>query len=226
VTAEKPLVALISATAVAPPPVQVAYARIDPDVRLWNILDDRLLQDADEQGGVTDELQDRMRRLIAHAVSAGADGILVTCSLYGFVARSAALELNIPIFGPDDAAFQAVLLSGASRVALVGSLEPSVNDSVSRLRAEAVASAVDVDVVPVFIAGTFAEGRQVGAEEIAQLTAANVNSLQPPADAVLLAQYSLAQGAKIIEAATGLTVYSGPDLAVAAMQSALNMGSP
>ena len=218
---ERPLVALISATPAAIPPIELAFATRAPWVRVWNLLDDRLLVDAGEQGGVTERLQSRMRRLIEHAIMEGADGVLLTCSLYGFVARAMAPQSPVPVFGPDDAAFDDAVASGARRVAMVGSIELSVQDSVERLRAHASALEVQLDVAPKFVAGALAAGKAGDVDGVAQLVVTAIDTIDPPVDAVLFAQYSLAPATEGIERTLGVPVFSGPDRAVLAMLTAL-----
>ena len=78
----RPLVAVIHATWTASPPIVDAFEREYPEARLWQLLDDRLMADAIEEGTVTPELRDRLRRLVGHATAGGADAILLTCSMY------------------------------------------------------------------------------------------------------------------------------------------------
>lgn len=216
-----PLIALINANPASIPPTEAAFAKLYPDARLWSISDDRLLQDADEQGGVTEGLQARMKRLIAHAAAEHADGILLTCSLYGFVAHDVAAELDVPVYGPDDAAFAAVLASGLRRVHLVGSIELSVSDSTDRLAAAAKAAGVDLEITPVFVAEAFAASKAGDADGLARAVAATVSSIGSPADCILLAQYSLAPAAEQIERILGIPVFSGPERSASTLREAL-----
>lgn len=85
-TTNPPTVALIHATTAAIAPAAAAFADRFPEARLWNLLDDLLMTEADAAGGLTAPLRRRMRCLIAHAEDGGAAAILLTCSLYGPVA--------------------------------------------------------------------------------------------------------------------------------------------
>lgn len=216
-----PLIALINANPASVPPVEAAFAKLFPEARLWSILDDRLLQDAEQQGGVDEGLRQRMRRLIAHAVGEAADGILLTCSLYGCVAHDMASELEVPIYGPDDAVFAAVLGSGLRRVQVVGSVELSVRDSMTRLAAAAAAAAVDLEITPVFVAEAFAASKAGDADGLARAVAATASSIGSPADCILLAQYSLAPAAARVEQAVGIPVFSGPERSAMVMRGVL-----
>src|SRR4051795_10982989 len=102
-----PLVALVSAVPAAIPPAVAALEEALPDARVWNLLDDRLIDDANEAGEVTGALESPVRRLIDPAPREGRDAVPLTCSLYGFVARKAAQQAPAPVLGPDDAAFEA-----------------------------------------------------------------------------------------------------------------------
>jgi hypothetical protein len=216
-----PLVAIISATLVSTPPVQAAFEQLFPEATVWNILDDRLLQDADARGGVTSELQQRMRRLIAHAVTEGADAVLLSCSLYGFVAHEAADELTIPIFGPDDAAFAAYLSSGLRRVWLVGSVQLSVDDSAARLAKAAERRGISIEIIPVFVAEALATSKAGDAVALARSVATKVRSIGAPADSLLLAQYSLAPAAWELGRELGVPVFSGPERSASAVREAI-----
>lgn len=204
-TPNGPLVAVINATTAAIPPIRRAFSERFPAAILWNLLDDRLLIVADERGGVTPELQERMRRLIDHAVTEGADAVLLSCSLYGFVARQRAANLTVPVHGPDDAVFSSLLDSGARRVLLVGSVEISIQDSTTRLRADAEARGVELDVIPALLAGP--DG--------------TIGQPDEAVDAILLAQYSLAPAADRLQDELGVPVFSSPKFAATALSVAI-----
>lgn len=220
--AEGPLIALVSAVPAAIPPAQAAFTDTFPAARVWNILDDRLLQDAGEAGGVTPELAERMKRLIRHAVAEGADGILLTCSMYGPVAHDIADELRIPIFAPDDAAFTAALAGGYGTILLISSGAGPLADSEERL----AAIAADADIA-LRIHGAVAEGAAAAASAgdldglVAALHAAVTASDADP-DAILLGQYSIAPAAERLAQLTGLPVLAGPQRAAQALHLALD----
>jgi len=54
-----------------------------PGVRIINLLDDSLLADVMAAGGVTPEVEGRMRAYIDQAKVAGADAVLCCCSSVG-----------------------------------------------------------------------------------------------------------------------------------------------
>ena len=209
------LVALISATPVAIPPATEALAGQLPGTRVWNLLDDRLLQDAADAGGITEPLADRMRRLIGHAVDAGADGILLTCSMYGPVAQET--SASIPVLAPDEAAF-AEAGSGAYRTVLVvASLESALADSVQRFEDSVAAAGRQVSVrgLAVPAAKDAAAGGDPSA--LAGVLIDACRSQLDGVDAILLAQYSLAPAQTELQAALDVPVISGPRSAAVAL---------
>jgi Asp/Glu/hydantoin racemase len=220
-----PRIALISATTAAIPPISTAFA--DTGVELWNILDDRLLSDADDDTGLTPALRDRMRRLISHAVTEGVDGILLTCSYYGSVVPEARPELDVPIFAADEAVFAAVLAGGHRSVLVVSPAEGPLRDSLQRLRAEAIDRGVDIETRGIVPTGAFEASRAGYQADLIDAIEHGVAAELGDApelggiDAILLAQYSLSPAAAALSASTGLPVYTGPGAARDALIGAI-----
>jgi len=204
----RPRVALISATTSAIAPAAVAFAEEFPEARLWNVLDDRLLADAEDSAGVTPELVRRMERLIEYAVDGGAEGILLTCSQYGFLSRI--MNTPVPVEAPDDASFADVLTRGFRSVLIVASLRSTLDDTLARLEAAAALAGtrLHLDGICEPNAVTFlAAGKSA---QLASELAAAIRGRARRADAVLLAQYSLAPTAEILQTIIGRPVLSGP----------------
>lgn len=218
-TEDDHLVALISATPVAIPPATAALAEQFPHAKVWNLLDDRLLEDAADAGGLTEPLADRMRRLIGHAVDAGADGVLLTCSMYGTVAQEAAA--SVPVLAPDEAAF-AEAGSGAYRTVLVvASLESALTDSVQRFGQAVATTGQQVEVRGLAVP---AAKDAAGANDPTALADILIDACRPKlagVDAILLAQYSLAPAQARLESALGVPVVSGPGSAAVMLREKL-----
>ncbi|ABS03963.1 aspartate/glutamate racemase family protein [Kineococcus radiotolerans] len=226
-SAPRPLVALISATPASIPPVTAAFADAFPDAVLWNILDDRLLPEAEQRGGVTDELAQRMGRLIEHAVREGADAVLLTCSLYGPVTAALREAAPVPLLPPDGAAFDAVLRSGHRRILLVASNPASMNDSRRRLLQQAASEGLQVEVDAVVVPGAVRpalEGDQEALTEALYSALLPALAEHPDTGAVLLAQYSLAPAAPALASELGRRVYSSPQAAAELLHQQLTAG--
>jgi hypothetical protein len=210
-----PTVAMIHATPAAIAPAVAAFGECFPEAGLWHLLDDRLVSDAEQAGGLLPRLRRRMLSLIGHAVSGGADGVLLTCSMYGPVARLAGQLWERPVAGSDEAVHERVAAERPARVALLGSLEPAVADSVARLREVLAArqAGPGTEVVGVLCPGAAAAARDGdGPALLASLRAAAL-PLAGRVDLVLLGQYSLTGVHAELEAALGVPVWSPPHVA-------------
>lgn len=205
-----PLVALISAIPAAISPARDAFDALYPEAQIWNLLDDRLLDDANAAGGLTARLEERMKRLISHALTEGAGAVLLTCSMYTSVAHDVAADADVPVLGPDDAVFAAVRASGYRNVLLVSSGAGPLADSEERLRAFTGDS--------VIVHGALAQEAAVAAragdvDALVEAVTSAISSAPGSFDAVVLGQYSLAPSAERVAHAVGLPVLAGPQYA-------------
>lgn len=202
-----PSIALIHGVPTSITPAMTSLRNVLPQARLWNLLDDKLIDDATAAGSVTPELQQRMQRLIDHALTAGVDAIVITCSLYAFMA--ARQTTSTPVLGSDEAAFrEAIDVPG--RVLLVSSVPLALRDSEERLLSLTQASNRRVTVVPLFVEGALAAAGKADSETLSQLIAERAEPHLQQGDALLLAQYSLAPAADAVAERLGVTVISPP----------------
>jgi len=215
-----PKIALISAVSAAIPPAETALHASLPEATVWNILDDRLLSDADDEGGLNDGLRARMRRLIDHAVAEHADGVLLTCSLYGPIVQE--IESEIPVLAPDEAAFADIVAAGYESVLVVASFAGGRDDSVKRLKSAVRDAGGQTRVagiaVPEAMTATRAGDRAALASAL--IEACLLRSAE--VDAIFLAQYSLAPVGDDLQAAVGIPVISGPKSSAHALQRLLS----
>ena len=226
-----PTVAMVHATPAAIAPAVAAFGERFPEAGLWHLLDDRLVSDAERAGGLVAPLRRRMLSLIGHAVAGGADGVLLTCSMYGPVARLAAQLWELPVAGSDEALYARVAAERPARVAVLGSLETAVADSTARLREALAEGAADAapsgtEVVGVLCPGAAAAARDGdGAALLASLRSA-AEPLAGQVDLVLLGQYSLTGAQPQLEAALGVPVWSPPHVAAELLRRRLGAARP
>lgn len=200
-------IALISATALAIPPAAAAVAEALPGSVVWNLLDDRLLQDA-KPDGITAPLAARMDQLIELAIAGGADGVLLTCSQYGIRAEARAGSPGGPVvLSADGALFADTVARRPGRVLLVASLESAAADSSTRLAAAFSAAGVQADIVPLVVA---AAARPTTEPELLDLLADAIGAVAEAYDVIVLAQYSLAPATAGLAARFDAPVLDGP----------------
>jgi len=213
-----PVVAVINASAATMSPVSSAFAEGFPSADVWHLLDDRLVRDAERQGGLTGPLRERMTSLIGYAVDAGADAVQLACSMYGPVAG--AVSHPVPVLASDQAMFDEVGRLGVSRVTVLASLEPAAKDSRERLRAKLTASGLDTTVATVVVAAAKEASDAGDMERLGRVLADAARALDDT-DVVVLAQYSLAPVVAQVADAVGVPVLSGPHLAAATLAALL-----
>lgn len=207
-----PVIALISATPAAIAPAISALAAKFPESSPWNILDDRLMAEAKEQGGVTEKLTQRMNRLIDHAVREGADGILLTCSLYGAVAHDFP-DVGVPILAADDAAFDTAAAGRHRRILVVASFDEARIDALERFQSVLDNAGSPAEVTSIVADGALPATTAKDDEMLFQALLTACREQQDDIDAILLAQYSLAPAATRLAGALGIPVISGPEAA-------------
>ncbi|AQS72431.1 Asp/Glu racemase [Streptomyces pactum] len=198
-----------------------AFAREFPQATVWNVLDDRLLNDARGAGGLTGPLRRRMLRLIGHVMDGGAQALLLTCSSYGEVVDTARALWDVPVLKSDEAMFKAALAGPYRRIAVVASTPPAVPAAVAQL--EALVPAVRPDR-PLDIVTALSEeaGAADGAEATARHLADALHAAgSADADAVLLAQYSLTPARDALAGLVGVPVLDGAGAAARELRGLL-----
>ncbi|MET9685424.1 aspartate/glutamate racemase family protein [Streptomyces coeruleorubidus] len=218
--ARPPTVAVISATPASVEPARTALAEGFPEASVWNLLDDRLLSDAEAAGGLTPALSDRMLSLIGYAVHGGADAVLLSCSLYGPVLEQARREHGLPMQSSDQELFAEFSRRRFGSVLLLGHLAPAVQDSVNRLKRllSATERAERTEVT-----GHTASGAAMAAahQDLDALETSLAEAATPylkEVDAVALGMFSLSPASAGVERALGLPVLSAPLLAARALR--------
>ncbi|MFJ2158050.1 aspartate/glutamate racemase family protein [Streptomyces sp. NPDC087856] len=220
----QPLVAMIHAVPTGARIAQDAFAREFPQATVWNVLDDRLLDDAQVAGGLTDILRRRMLRLIGHVMDGGAQGLLLTCSSYGEVVDTARVLWDVPVLKSDEAMFTAALTGPYRRIAVVASTAPAVPAAVAQL--EALVPAVRPDR-PVELVTALSE-KAAAAGDVETTARHLADALHaaggPDADVVLLAQYSLTPARDALAALLGVPVLDGAGAAARELRNRLVPG--
>ena len=210
-------IALIHALAHSVAPIEAAFARLWPDARRTNLLDDSLSADLARDGALTPAMTARFLALARYAAGAhgpgmGADAILFTCSAFGpCIAACAAALAPLPVLTPNEAMIEeAVALVGPTgRIGLMASFAPTL----ASMPAEFAAAAPRITLVPCLADGALAalDRGDGAAHDRASAVAATALAA---CDAIALSQFSLARAAGAVAQATGRPVLTTPDSAV------------
>lgn len=225
-----PTVALIHAAPSAMPPARAAFAERFPRARVWNLLDDLLITDAEAAGGLTPSLRQRMHTLIRHALDGGADAVLLSCSMYGPVAVEATTRHPRPVLASDQALFDAVAAQvdrrGARRIAVLGPIRAAVDDTVARLRER-----LDEErEIAVTITGSVVDGVREAAASgdravLERLVVDEARRAEQGADVIVLGQFSISPAQPAAQAAVTVPVLSPPHLAADVLRDRLTLGA-
>ena len=212
-------IALIHALKHSIPAIEEAFARLWPEARLANLLDDSLSTDLARDGALTPAMHRRFLTLARYAASTGADGILFTCSAFGPCIDACARDLApLPVLKPNEALIEeAVALAGPkARIALLASFAPTL----ASMPAEFAAAAPGVTLVPCLAEGALAAMDRGDLERHDEAAARAVLALSD-VDAIALGQFSLARAAPMVAAVSGRPVLTTPDSAVRKLQRLL-----
>jgi len=210
-------IALIHATALAMRPIHAAFQRHWPEARCTNLLDDSLSVDRAQAGRLTDAMVQRFVDLASYAQRAGCSGILFTCSAFGPAIEAAARATGLPTLKPNEAMFeQALALNQPGRLLKLGLLatfQASIPSMAGELQQMAQQRGIAVELRSVFVPEAMddlAQGRTgTHHRKIAGAAAALAGC-----DAVMLAQFSMADAAADAQAQLPCPVLSSPDCAV------------
>ena len=193
-------------------PINAAFARMWPEARRANLLDDSLSADLARQGSLDDAMTERFLTLARYARKTGADGILFTCSAFGPCIEACAADLApIPVLKPNEAMIDEALQAAGptGRVGLMATFAPTLDS----MPPEFAAAAPGMTLIPCLAEGALAALDAGNGAEHDRLAAATARRLGD-CDVIALAQFSLARAADGVAKASGKKVLTTPDSAV------------
>ena len=186
--------------------------QIVPDATSIHEVDESLLADARQRGGVDDELRARIVVRL-RAAAAAADVVVCTCSTIGAAAEAARELIDVPLIRVDRPMAERAVALG-SRLAVVAAVASTVAPTTALLRDAAARHGVELAITTVLCADAWHLFEAGDTSGYLQAVAAAVDGIAGPVDAVVLAQASMAGAAA--RCRTGVPVLSSPRLAVEA----------
>jgi len=209
-------IALIHAVRVAMQPVEDAFLRHWPEAERINLLDDALSVDRDQAGALTAELSGRISALANYAVSAGASGILYTCSAFGAAIEAVKERLRMPVLKPNEAMLAEAATLGR-RLGLLATFPSSIESMAKELKQLAPHIELETACVPQALAAL-----QAGDPAQHDALLAAVAPKLSGCDALMLAQFSTARARDAVARMVRCPVLTSPDSAVLAMRKRLS----
>lgn len=218
-----PRIALIHAVQVAIGPIQDAFAAEWPEARPFNLLDDALSADRERSAELSADVVLRIVALANYAQSAGAAGILYTCSAFGPAIEAARAAARVPVLKPNEAMFDEALRCGAD-IAMLATFAPSVASMEEEFVQAASAAGTSAKIRTVCVPEAMRALKAGDAATHDALLARAARSLGD-ADALLLAHFSTSRARSSVEAAVGRPVLTAPGSAVRALRRSMARGS-
>ncbi|MDG0789912.1 aspartate/glutamate racemase family protein [Cohnella ginsengisoli] len=201
-------------------PLKKVFQELLPDVRLVNIIDDSLIGDVVKAGQVPPGVARRLVQYYHNGEELGADVILNTCSSVGEVADDARKLIGVPIVKIDEA-MAAKAAASYDRIAVLATLPSTLEPTMRLIEKEAAAAGRAVALVNGLAAGAFEALNGGSPEEHDRLILETAQRVAGNADAIVLAQGSMARMEKKLAEATGKPVLSSPRLGVEQVREVL-----
>jgi Asp/Glu/hydantoin racemase len=194
-------------------PVEAAFAKLWPEARLMNLLDDSLSADLARDGRLSEAMTARFLELGRYAAGTGADGILFTCSAFGpCIEAVARAHAPMPVLKPNEAMIEQAVARGR-KIGLLSTFPPTLASMPPEFPAA-------VEIVPKLVEGGMAALDRGDRAEHDRLVMEASKDLRD-CDLIALAQYSMAPTAALVAEATGRPVLTTPDSAVTKLKGML-----
>lgn len=210
---------LIHATPVAIEPINEAFQRLWPEAQISNLLEDSLSRDLAAAGCITEQLKLRFLALAQYAVQAGADGILFTCSAFGEAIDLCKVEIDIPVFKPNEAMIDEAI-SLASHVAIVATFPPAIDSMAEEFEHAARLSGRPLKLTS-FACPRALEALRSGDTCLHDKLVSDLVGTIEGQELVCFAQFSMVSAAIGAKSVTALNILTTPDSAVLKLRALL-----
>jgi len=185
-------IAIIHTSLVSVNDLKVLFGKIIPEAKVYNIVDDSLLQEVMENGGINSGIIKRMTNYFQMAESLGIDAIFNQCSSVGEAADIAGLTIQIPVLKIDQAMADKAVSIG-QRIALIATVASTIKPSRNLLEASANNIAKEVEITEVLVDGALSvlinEGNR---QKHNKMVLDKIEEVDGHCDVIVLAQGSMA----------------------------------
>ncbi|MEU6321121.1 aspartate/glutamate racemase family protein [Streptomyces sp. NPDC047009] len=204
--------ALLHTSPVHVPVFEELRDRSHPGLALTHLVAEDLLAGARVQG--PDAVAGDIRELLARAVAAGARAVLCTCSTIGGVAEG--VDVGVPVLRVDRPMAAAAVAAGP-RITVIAAVESTLGPTSALIQEEAAGRAVEVR--PLLVEGAWHRFETGDIEGYLRRVADAADTVtDADADAIVLAQASMAPARRLTT--TAVPVLSSPEPGLAAAAAA------
>ena len=130
------------------------FANANPDIEVYNIMDDSLLVDTRKYNGMTPTIASRMLNYAKAAEASGADGIICTCTSVNRATKMIRPLLNIPMINIEEPVAEMAAKSG-TRIGVLGTIPTSPGAISWEIEEKAAELGKEIEIVPAVVDGAF-----------------------------------------------------------------------
>ncbi|MBS1229659.1 MAG: Asp/Glu/hydantoin racemase [Proteobacteria bacterium] len=146
---------IIQTSLVSQAELNALFAELVPDAKVHNLVDDSLLYDVMQNGGITPNVIARMCAYVQAAANNGADLIFNQCSSVGEAADIAAKLVAVPLLKVDSPMAEKAVALG-TRIGVVATVQSTMQPSCKLIRAKAAEAGKSVEIVEYLVDGALA----------------------------------------------------------------------
>jgi Asp/Glu/hydantoin racemase len=168
------------------------WLKKNPDVRVFNILDDSLLCESIAHKGATNAVLKRIQFYALAAEAMGADVAMCSCTTVGEATRIARQYTSIPVFNIDEPMARQAVRQGR-RLGIIATVPTSPAATQRQLEVAAAEAGVSISIKISVNEKAFALLQQGEIEKHNELVHRDMDKLAAKVDVLVLGQISLAQ---------------------------------
>ena len=184
-------------------PFGVPFAEENPEIEIYNIMDDTLLKDTLAAGGITNAVSSRILNYAYNAAQAGADCVMVTCTSVNAAAKYARQFSPVPIFNIDEPVARETVKNG-KKIGVLATLPTSPKGTIRLLNEEAAAQNKEIEIVTRVADGAFDALTSGDAKKHDEMVTSALFELAKEVDTIIFAQISMS---KLVHDDPGVPVY-------------------
>ena len=163
-----------------------------PGVETFNIVDDSLVKNIREAGGITPQIAERVANYIKSAEASGAEQILVTCSSIGPAVEAGAKLVSVPTLRVDQPMADRAVATG-KRIGVIATLSTTLEPTADLIQRRAAIAGKKIELTSKLVEGAFeALMAGDGATHDAKVASA-LKELSQQVEVIVLAQASMAR---------------------------------
>ena len=188
---------LVGVTINAIDPMMRVLAEHD-EVKGINYLDSYILEKNRKEGRVTDDCMRRMVNMVAHACEDGAQGVIITCTIFSKYVEYFREMFSVPIVAADSAMMEQAGRQGG-RIALLCTFEGTKKISTDQLRLYCEMGDKPFEIETFVLKDAYEEAQKGNLARQDEIIRAHILDMEKDYDQVVLAQMSMANAALGLE---------------------------